>query len=157
MSGVRTLKAAAGKLALVIVVPVLVVALLEGLVSLVLAGRDFSGWRDRTVKEERHSRYDAELGWVSVPNVAIPNMYGPGVALHTNARGFRGRQDGDGPQPSSSRTSGESRDQYPYIAATTSGSDSVASATSRVPSEGCTGDAPVTGTGRTGSSAARCC
>ena len=90
MLGWGNVKAVAGKLALAIVAPILALALLEGLVSLVLAGRDFSGWRDRPNAEERHSRYDAELGWVNLPNVAVPNMYGPGVALHTNARGFRG-------------------------------------------------------------------
>jgi hypothetical protein len=86
-----TVKAVAGKLALVIVAPVVALALLEGLASLVLAGRDFSRWRDTPNAEARHSLYDAELGWVNRPNVALPNMYGPGLALHTNARGFRGR------------------------------------------------------------------
>jgi hypothetical protein len=98
--GWGTVKAAAGKLALVIAAPILALALLEGLVSLVLAGRDFSGWRDSPNAEARHSRYDAELGWVNLPNVAAPNMYGPGIALHTNARGFRGRAEtGDNPPP----------------------------------------------------------
>lgn len=90
MLGWGTVKAAAGKLALAIVAPILGLALLEGLVSLVLAGRDYSFWRDRPLPEEQHSRYDAQLGWVNLPNVSVPDMYGPGVALHTNARGFRG-------------------------------------------------------------------
>ena len=100
MLGWGTVKAAAGKLALAIVAPILALALLEGLVSLVLAGRDFAGWRDRPNHESRHSRYDAELGWVNQPNVSLPNMYGPGRALHTNARGFRGRAEtADTPPP----------------------------------------------------------
>jgi hypothetical protein len=35
------------------------------------------------------SRYDPELGWVSLPNVDIPDMYGPGRYLRTNSLGFR--------------------------------------------------------------------
>jgi len=65
--GWGNVRAVAGKLALAVVAPILALALLEGLVSLVLAGRDFSGWRDRTLVEVRHSRYDAELGWVNLP------------------------------------------------------------------------------------------
>lgn len=46
--------------------------------------------RDRAIAEERHTRYDPELGWVSEPNLSLPDMYGKGISLHTNAQGFRG-------------------------------------------------------------------
>jgi hypothetical protein len=40
--------------------------------------------------ERGHTRYDAELGWASIPNVSLRNYYGPGLDLTTNAQGFRG-------------------------------------------------------------------
>jgi hypothetical protein len=39
--------------------------------------------------ETRYTRYDPELGWVSEPNVLIPDMYGKGTYLRTDSRGFR--------------------------------------------------------------------
>ncbi len=42
--------------------------------------------------EQINTEYDADLGWGAKKSFAAPNMYGPGVALHTNARGFRGRE-----------------------------------------------------------------
>jgi hypothetical protein len=84
-------RSVAGKLALLVAAPVLALALLDGLVSLSLAGWTLARWRDAPLPEARYSRYDAELGWVSLPNVDVPDLYGPGVGLHTNARGFRGR------------------------------------------------------------------
>jgi hypothetical protein len=40
-----------------------------------------------------HTEYDAEIGWVGLPNVDIEDMYGPGAHLRTNARGFRNAED----------------------------------------------------------------
>jgi lysophospholipase L1-like esterase len=40
-----------------------------------------------------HTEYDAEIGWVGLPNVDIEDMYGPGAHLRTNAQGFRNAQD----------------------------------------------------------------
>ena len=34
-----------------------------------------------------------ELGWVNRPNVSLPNLYGTGRSLHTNAQGFRADTD----------------------------------------------------------------
>jgi hypothetical protein len=34
-------------------------------------------------------RYDQLLGWANVPDAYVPDMYGPGKYLRTNARGFR--------------------------------------------------------------------
>ena len=39
--------------------------------------------------ERRHTQYDPLLGWVNAPGLRVPDMYGPGIALSTNARGFR--------------------------------------------------------------------
>ena len=46
----------------------------------------------RPLPRQLHSKYDANLGWVSVPNYYSPNFYGPGIFLRTNAEGFRGRE-----------------------------------------------------------------
>ncbi len=68
-----------------------VIVVLEGLASVVyFAGRLY---RDRAIAEQRHSRYDADLGWVNVPRLELPDMYGPGIGLTTNSRGFRGSRD----------------------------------------------------------------
>jgi hypothetical protein len=40
-----------------------------------------------------HTEYDAEIGWVGLPNVDIEDMYGPGAHLRTNQRGFRNAED----------------------------------------------------------------
>ena len=37
--------------------------------------------------------YDAEIGWVGMPNVDIEDMYGPGAHLRTNQQGFRNAKD----------------------------------------------------------------
>jgi hypothetical protein len=40
-----------------------------------------------------HTQYDAEIGWVGLPNVDIKDMYGPGAHLRTNGQGFRNAED----------------------------------------------------------------
>jgi hypothetical protein len=40
-----------------------------------------------------HTEYDAEIGWVGMPNVDIEDMYGPGAHLRTNGQGFRNAKD----------------------------------------------------------------
>ncbi len=65
--------------------------LFEGLASLTLALSEL--WSSRPAAERLHTRYDAELGWVNRANVDLPDLYGPGLALRTNAQGFRN----DGP------------------------------------------------------------
>lgn len=46
-----------------------------------------------SITEQKHTRYDEELGWVSIPNVRIADMYGEGKELTTNNRGFRSEVD----------------------------------------------------------------
>ncbi len=45
------------------------------------------------VAERRHTKYDAELGWVNEPNIEIPDMYGPRIGLRINGQGFRSDHD----------------------------------------------------------------
>ncbi len=71
---------------------------LEAGASLVLAGR--RAGRTGELAEESHCEYDPTLGWVNRKNVRVPDLYGPGRTLTTNARGFRGREDYTSEAPS---------------------------------------------------------
>ncbi len=77
---------------LLVGLPVAAFALVEGASSLVLLARDgISAFQQPPSEYEISTEYDAELGWVAKKSLAAPDMYGRGVALHTNDRGFRGR------------------------------------------------------------------
>lgn len=65
-----------------------VVELGHGVYAILASGATFAG-DERGIPEARHARHDPELGWVSVPDVRVDNMYGPGVYLQTNSQGFR--------------------------------------------------------------------
>ena len=41
------------------------------------------------VAERVHTQYDSNLGWVNKSNFFVNDMYGPGIYIKTNARGFR--------------------------------------------------------------------
>ena len=62
-----------------------------GLTDLVLAWRDSGS--EPGLAEESHCEYDPELGWVNKKSTRIPDLYGPGRTLTTNAQGFRARED----------------------------------------------------------------
>jgi hypothetical protein len=62
--------------------------LFEGLSSFVLVSKEAFKPAPE-LAERRYTQYDAEIGWVSVPNVFIKDLYGPGAYLRTNKRGFR--------------------------------------------------------------------
>lgn len=67
--------------------------LLEGLSSAVLSLQQLLAGRGGSLAERRYTGYDPELGWVSQPNVYIPDMFGKGVYLRTNSRGFRNNEE----------------------------------------------------------------
>ena len=71
----------------------LLVIIIEGLASYGLIVRDVMA--TKSLAKRRHTKYDAYLGWVNEPKVYIPDMYGPGVYLRTNAQGFRNNHDID--------------------------------------------------------------
>jgi lysophospholipase L1-like esterase len=71
--------------------PMVVLFLVEGFSSYVLFAREVLRHSLRSMQE--HTRYDPELGWVGIPNLNIPNMYGPGIDLRTNSRGFRNAEE----------------------------------------------------------------
>ena len=62
--------------------------LFEGISSFALVAKK-AFEQQAPLAKQRHTRYDAQLGWVNVPNVYVRDMYGPGTYLRTNARGFR--------------------------------------------------------------------
>ncbi len=67
---------------------------LEGFSSVILLfGISLFGKGEMPVAERRHTTYDEALGWVNIRNLAIQDMYGPGIFLRTNSRGFRGSRD----------------------------------------------------------------
>jgi hypothetical protein len=80
-------------MAINIVILGVMLVVIEGLSSYVLMAYDMR--TKRPIAERRHTKYDPDLGWVNEPNVAIPDMYGPGISFHTNRQGFRNRQDFD--------------------------------------------------------------
>lgn len=72
-------------------IPLAGLALIEGLSSLALfALGTLASGRPEQLAEGRHTRYDSLLGWVNIPGTQVPDMYGPGIAITINARGFRG-------------------------------------------------------------------
>ena len=69
-----------------VALPILVLAVIEGLSSFLLFARSV---HHVELAEESYVQQDTLLGWVSKPNLSLPNLYGRGLAFHTNAQGFR--------------------------------------------------------------------
>lgn len=81
---------------------VLALVLVEGAAS--LGAALLHAKAPEELAEQQHTRYDPELGWVSAPNLKLPDLYGPGRSLTTNSRGFRGAAEvEDAPAPGRSR------------------------------------------------------
>jgi hypothetical protein len=74
-----------------VVLLVLMLALAEGAASLLIIGNEIV--RTRAVAEHQHAEHDELLGWVNLPNVDLPDAYGPGVAVRTNSQRFRNDRD----------------------------------------------------------------
>jgi hypothetical protein len=69
----------------------LLLLLVEGVSSYALVLYD--AWVAPSLAEQSHAEYDSELGWINKRNMSIPDMYGPGIYLKTNARRFRADAD----------------------------------------------------------------
>ncbi|MEP7345256.1 MAG: hypothetical protein ABI877_08315 [Gemmatimonadaceae bacterium] len=80
--------------------PVAAFIVLEGGSSIALFAHQTASSQRPRLTEETSTEYDAELGWVGKKSFRSPDMFGPGVALHTNARGFRGAEEIDDAKPS---------------------------------------------------------
>src|SRR5271165_471390 len=63
----------------------------EGATSIYYAFRE--AFASPPVAESLYTEYDRDLGWVNLPNVYIPNMYGRGKYLRTNSQRFRNNED----------------------------------------------------------------
>lgn len=69
--------------------PVLLLLVVEGSVSLLMFGRDYRN-QQAPRNSRPHTTYDTLLGWVNRPGSSNPDEYGKGIGLTTNALGFRG-------------------------------------------------------------------
>jgi lysophospholipase L1-like esterase len=69
----------------------LLFAVLEGTASILSVGSEII--HTPAVPEHRHAEHDETLGWVNLPNAHLPDAYGPGVGVQTNAQRFRNRHD----------------------------------------------------------------
>jgi len=84
---------------LVVGVPIASFVAIEGLSSLLLLAKQLGATRGTKLAEETTTTYDAEIGWVGKKSFTASDLYGPGISLHTNARGFRGRDEIDDAAP----------------------------------------------------------
>jgi len=64
---------------------------LEGIASVLNSFHESFG--EKPLAERRHTEYDRDLGWVNLPNVYLPDMYGRGKYLRTNSQRFRNNED----------------------------------------------------------------
>jgi hypothetical protein len=87
------LKAKLKRVAMGFLAFVLVMFLLEGCCSFALFGLDLYRSTKSAMAEVNHTEYDAELGWVNVPNTQVKDLYGEGIDMKINAQGFRGNHD----------------------------------------------------------------
>ena len=71
-----------------LVAAVVLLLVLEGAASVLYAVRGVVA--SQPLAERLHTEYDADLGWVNLPNVDLPNLYAAGRGLRTNAQRFRG-------------------------------------------------------------------
>jgi hypothetical protein len=81
----------AAKLATGLFAAFLLLAALEGALSILLAWRDAA--TEVGISEETTCDYDPLLGWVAKKDFRAEDLYGEGRSLTTNARGFRGSVD----------------------------------------------------------------
>ena len=87
------LKAKLKKIAMGFLAFVLIMCLLEGCCSFALFGLDMYRSTKSGMAEINHTEYDAELGWINIPNAQVADLYGEGIGMRINAQGFRGDAD----------------------------------------------------------------
>jgi len=73
--------------AVILGIAVVLVFTLEGLASFIFLTMELK--KIRIPAERLHTEYDPLLGWINKRNVNIPDMYGPGIYLRTNAQRYR--------------------------------------------------------------------
>ena len=79
---------------------VVVFAVIEGISSTVLFGYDFlSSIRQAALPEGIFQEPDDLLGWRTIPNSDMPDLFGAGQALRANEQGFRNAQNFSADRP----------------------------------------------------------
>jgi len=73
---------------MIVAVPIGAFIVFEGASSLLIMANQLLG--GQPIAEETSTTYDPDLGWAGKKSFAAPDLYGPGISLHTNSRGFRG-------------------------------------------------------------------
>lgn len=73
------------------VLALMLLAIVEGAMS--FADILYVAAKSRPVTERQHTGYDPQLGWINLPNVSIPNLYGPGRDMVTNSQRLRSKTD----------------------------------------------------------------
>jgi hypothetical protein len=68
-------------------VVVLIFSVIEGISSIFFVASEIL--ENPPLAEKLHTQYDAEIGWVNIPNIYIKDMYGHGKYLQTNSQSFR--------------------------------------------------------------------
>lgn len=76
-----------------LIVGVLLFFLIEGISSTISVA--IEAFTPERPVERKHTQYDEEIGWVSLPNLDVKDLYGPGVFFKTNSLGFRNDTDFD--------------------------------------------------------------
>ncbi|MEM1171303.1 MAG: hypothetical protein AAGJ08_20030 [Cyanobacteria bacterium P01_H01_bin.35] len=74
-----------------LVLLIAILSLVEGLSSILLLFNKIS--KVQLITEIRHTQYDRLLGWINIPNIDIPNLYGEGIYFKTNSQSFRNNED----------------------------------------------------------------
>jgi hypothetical protein len=64
---------------------------LEGMANVYYAFHD--AFAERPLTERLFTEYDRDLGWVSLRNIYLPNVFGPGKYVRTNSQRFRSDTD----------------------------------------------------------------
>ncbi len=73
----------------------LVFIVIEGLCSLWLIGSRGQQTVGHVQAGGKNAQFDADIGWVNVPNFNVRDLYGPGGHTRTNSRGFRNAEEHD--------------------------------------------------------------
>ncbi len=73
-------------------VALLLLAVVEGAMSFIDVL--YVASESRPITERQHTGHDPLLGWINLPNVSIPNLYGPGRDMFTNSQMLRSQSDG---------------------------------------------------------------
>lgn len=69
-------------------------AVLEGIAATVVFGHDlFASIKRTALRSGIFQEPDDLLGWRTIPNLSLPDLYGPGQDFTSNAQGFRNAQD----------------------------------------------------------------